>query len=144
MRGSIEDLKDFRRLFDRQGPEQHGADGPDGGRGRENADGQREHGDQREARGYHEHPRAVREVLSEAGEWPESAPLPMGFHGLRHASELREGQAARLVGRNASTLEFLGGFGDVRVDFGTQLPFASGVAAKETAQAREKDPQARS
>ena len=66
----------------------------------------------------------------------------MGFHGLRHASELREGQAARLVDRNALTLEFLGGFGDVRVDFGTQLPLTSGVAAKETAKAREEDSQA--
>ncbi len=74
-----------------------------------------------------EHPRAVHEILSEAAERPESAPFAMGFHGLRHASELREGQAARLVDRNALTLEFLGGFGDVRVDFGTQLALTSGA-----------------
>ncbi len=55
----------------------------------------------------------------------------MGFHGLRHASEWREGQATRLVDRNALTLEFLCGFGDVRVDFGTQLAFISGVEDEE-------------
>ena len=65
----------------------------------------------------------------------------MGLDGLRHAAESREGQAARLVGRNALTLEFLCGFGDVRVDFGTELPLTSGVAANQTAQAREKDSQ---
>jgi hypothetical protein len=80
-------------------------------------------------------------MLSEAAERSESAPIPMGFQGLRHASESREGQATRLVSRNALTLEFLRGFGDVCVDFGAQLLFTSGVAAKETEQACEKDSQ---
>jgi hypothetical protein len=62
-------------------------------------------------------------------------------HGLRHASELREGQAARRVERNALTLEFLCGFGDVRVDFGAQLAVTPSAAAEETEQAREEDSQ---
>jgi hypothetical protein len=48
----------------------------------------------------------------------------MGFHGLRHAAELRERQAARLVDRNAVTLEFLGRVCDVRVDLGSKISIA--------------------
>jgi hypothetical protein len=65
----------------------------------------------------------------------------VGFDGLRYASELREGQTACLVDRNALTLEFLCGFIDVRVDFGTQVPLTSSLAGQEAEKTRQQDSQ---
>ena len=69
------------------------------------------------------------------------ASAALGFHSLDHAFEFRDGQPARRVGRNALTLEFLRGLGDVGVNLGPQLPVTRAVAAKETEQARENDSQ---
>ena len=139
--GTVENLMDLRWVFDRQRPEQECVHGADRGGVRENPDREREHGHQREARGSYEHPHAVRDIPSEAAEWPESAAIPMGFHGLRHASESHEGLTARLVGRNALTLEFLRGFGKVRVDLRAQLGVAL-LAAKPSEEPRQKSAQA--
>jgi hypothetical protein len=137
---SREDLMDLRGLFDRQRPEQHGVDGTDGGGVRENADGQREHGGQREAGGSHEHPRAVREILPDAAERPEAAPLAMGFDRLRDTAESRERRTPCLEGRHPLPDVVLDGLGEMGLYFGLQLAIGA-RAAKETAKAREKDSQ---
>jgi hypothetical protein len=65
----------------------------------------------------------------------------MGFHGLGDAAELTKRRVPRLLGCHAPAHVLLRRLRDVRVDFGTQLPLTSAVAAKETEQAREKDSQ---
>ena len=61
--------------------------------------------------------------------------------GLGDAAELAQRRVTRLLGRHAPAHVLADSFGDVPVDLGTQFPFASGAAAKEIAQAREKDAQ---
>ncbi len=65
----------------------------------------------------------------------------MGFDGLGDAAELAQRQATCLLRRHALAHVLAGRLGDVPVDLGTQLPFTSRIAAKETEQAREKDSQ---
>lgn len=83
-------LRDLLRTLGRQWREEQGVDAAEDRRVAENANRQRQHGDDREAGYTNQRPYGVLKVLPQRGEEREAALGAMGFHDLADAAELTQ------------------------------------------------------